>query len=463
MLGQSTLKLQKGIVIDSLFIPENKNGTYSIYLPKSFDLTRKWPILLGFSSKENARDLTKLFSNTAEELGYIVVVANFPEKFSNIKDRSSYISLFLNHIFSLFPIHERRVYALGIDDDAVLSSLLPAAYNTFNGVVAINNSYYYFFDEFVKLRKDFLYAGVIDYKNYRYRDFERIKKYLNRKLITADIYLYDEEISIPPEDVLTKVVTSFTLQDMLKGKIEMDTLWVKNQFDKDQMAIDSLVKEKSLVTAYEELRSMRKKYHLFFDISNLKEQQKKIRKTSEYRKERRLQVKYKNQELFLREQLRLSLEEDALLVQYKNLGWWQYKVDGFTKMMKTQEKYASTMAIRMSDFIKELVIGYKLENRVKGKIKEKEIEERKIFLNMLSTIVDPQDYESYKNVISLCAIDQDTATSLFYLEKMLKNGYSDLDGLYTIEGTLNLKISKEYNTLVKKYLGTSKYFSFIDP
>lgn len=61
-------------------------------------------------------------------------------------------------------------------------------------------------------------------------------------------------------------------------------------------------------------------------------------------------------------------------------------------------------------------------------------------------------------MISLSAQDQDNETALFYLEQMLKNGYKDLNALYTIEGTLALKMSEKYNKLIKKYLGNSKYF-----
>ena len=41
---------------------------------------------------------------------------------------------------------------------------------------------------------------------------------------------------------------------------------------------------------------------------------------------------------------------------------------------------------------------------------------------------------------------------------MLKNGYKEVDSLYEIEGTLGLKITKDYNWLIKKYLGESRYF-----
>lgn len=451
--SQSSLKLKKGTVVDSLHVPGNLESLYSIYLPKSFNLNKKWPVLFGFNSKGNSKELVKLFSSAAEELGYIIAVADYPEKLKSIKDRVSHISLFTNYVSSLFPIDRRRMYVFGVDDDAFVSSLIPIAFNEFSGVIAINNSYHY--TDFIKLRKDFSYQGVINNKNFRYQNFIKIKKDLNQKAIDANLYVYKGDEELPPQSILTSIVISFTLQDMLKGKIETDSIWVKKQFMKEQVAAYELLEEKSFYKAYNELSRIRKRYHWFFDTSKLKVQQKKIRKTGEYKKEKRSKSKYDNQEIFLRELLRLSLEEDVALKQYENLGWWRYKIDELNKMEATQKKYASNMAIRVNRFLNQLVSDYKKSNVLVESEKE-------IFLNILSTIMNPEDYESYINIISLCAIDQDLQTSLFYLEKMLQNGYIDFDNLYTIQGTLNLKISKEYNVLIKKYLGKSKYYSFIN-
>ncbi|WP_299213739.1 hypothetical protein [uncultured Aquimarina sp.] len=452
MYGQSALKLKKGKVIDSLSVPSSEGSYYSIYLPKSFDLNKSWPILFGFDSNNNANNITTLFSKAAEELGFVVVVTNFSKK-SSINDKSKYVAFFMEHIFSLFPIQKRRVYVLGIGNDGPLNSLLPLVYKEFNGVIAVGNSYYY--NESVKVRRDFSYIGMVGNKNFRYQDFFNTKKYLRRKAITSDVYTYQGNEELPSEDLMVKALTSFTLQDMLKGKIQTDSIWVKNIFKKDFDEVALLKTQGKYVEAYDELTRMRSKYRLFFDVDQLKEEQKVIRKVDSYKKEKRLRSKYHTKEKLLRQTFILSLEEDIELNQYDNLGWWQYRMSELDKLTKNKEKYASTMVLRIKDFLKNVLIDYK-----KDTVKEEKEIDRKIFVNILSTIVDKNDFESYRKIISLSAIDQDNTTALFYLEKMLQNGYKELEPLYNIEGTLALRISKEYNNVIKKYLGTSKYFMF---
>ncbi|UJH92593.1 hypothetical protein LZ575_09005 [Antarcticibacterium sp. 1MA-6-2] len=81
-----------------------------------------------------------------------------------------------------------------------------------------------------------------------------------------------------------------------------------------------------------------------------------------------------------------------------------------------------------------------------------------IFTAILQTIFDKQNPQGYMNIISLSARDGDYYTALLYLEDLLKTGYDDLEALYNIPGTLDLKLSPEYNKIIQEYLDESKYY-----
>jgi hypothetical protein len=84
-------------------------------------------------------------------------------------------------------------------------------------------------------------------------------------------------------------------------------------------------------------------------------------------------------------------------------------------------------------------------------------EEGLVFLFMLKTIINPQDFDAYENVISLSAKNEDYTTSLFYLEELLKVGFVDKNALYQIENTGLLRIAPEFNALILKYLNDARY------
>lgn len=76
---------------------------------------------------------------------------------------------------------------------------------------------------------------------------------------------------------------------------------------------------------------------------------------------------------------------------------------------------------------------------------------------MLKTLISPKEYHNYLNIISNSAKNEDYGTALFYVEELLKNGFSDKNKLYALKDTALLIISLEFNDLVSKYLKDARY------
>ena len=79
------------------------------------------------------------------------------------------------------------------------------------------------------------------------------------------------------------------------------------------------------------------------------------------------------------------------------------------------------------------------------------------FLWMLKTITEPDNFDYYLKIISDSAKYEDFGTSLFYLEELLKKGYKDKEVLYNLEHTALLRITPEFNELIKEYLQDARY------
>lgn len=448
--GQNELILKKGAVMDSLSVPFIK-GNFSVYLPKKFDKNKSWPLLLGFDSFGRTRGITRIYQTAAEEYGYIVVVADFLND-KKPKEKIEYMLTFIDFIHSIFSIQKRRVYVTAFGDDSKLVSLLSALYfDEITGMIAIGDSYSY--NSSIRIKKNFSYLGLVNTTNYRYKDFLKNKTFLKSKAVPADIFVYNNKSKLPDQRLIKKTLSTFTLQAMGKGRVSKDSIWIQHLFKKELAEVDSYVDKGEFLLADEELKRIRIKYGVFFSTSYLKEQQKEIKKRKEYKSEKRLKSKYAHKETLMREKYLFALEEDVEVEDFKNLGWWKYQMSLVDTLIQNKEKYAHNMGLRTKGYLKSLVDNYK------GELNKDNIYlEKRMFLNILSTIIDKQDFESYKIIIALSAQDQDYETALFYLEKMLQNEYKDIDGLYTIEGTMALRFSKKYNELIKKHLGTSKYF-----
>ena len=149
------------------------------------------------------------------------------------------------------------------------------------------------------------------------------------------------------------------------------------------------------------------------------------------------------------------MAEDVQKAYFDNLGWWNYQMDEIdavidsTARNRESRKAAKRLKSYVQKRVEEQYIVYSQNN---GSL------EQLLFINILRTLVDPNNQEAFINIISLSAKEGDNNASLFYLEELLRSGYTNYDRLYTIEGTTALRISEDWNEIVKAYLGKSKYF-----
>src|SRR5690606_2180798 len=253
-------------------------------------------------------------------------------------------------------------------------------------------------------------------------------------------------------DVITNALGSFTLRAMAKAIRPGNDTMVEKLY-KDELETAEQLKRKIMhCRAYELLEKMETKYSLFNKQKDLRDRQKEIRRSRPFRTQRR---EYSNAELKELESLEMYLfffTEDVNSANFENLGWWGQQIKELQEMQIGKNRAESDMAFRLEGILQELA------NNTFKDLKENKAEiDPLIFTAILQTIFERDNPAGYKNIISLSAQDGDYYTALLYLEDLLKTGYDDMEALYNIPGTLDLKLSPEYSELIKKYLGESKF------
>jgi hypothetical protein len=128
-------------------------------------------------------------------------------------------------------------------------------------------------------------------------------------------------------------------------------------------------------------------------------------------------------------------------------------MEDLKKYEKSQNVAERQMGKRLYGYVNALVED--TENMLK---KEKVVDEDALlFVFMLKTITDPKGYDSYLEIISLSSKIEDYGTALFYMEELLKNGFTDKETIYNLKHTALLRITPEFNELVTKYLDDARY------
>ena len=128
-------------------------------------------------------------------------------------------------------------------------------------------------------------------------------------------------------------------------------------------------------------------------------------------------------------------------------------MDELTKYEKSTSIFERQMGKRLKGYLNALIAD-NIDAVKAGPVVD---EEALTFLWMINTISDPNNPVPYLKVIANSSRVEDYGTALFYVEELLKSGYTNKTALYALEHTAILRLTPEFNELVAKYLKEARY------
>lgn len=445
------IKLVKGRVMDSIVINDTITENFSLYLPKDFQSNTTWPLLLLTDLKQNASQQLRQLAPVAESKGYILVAPNNLSSKVAIADNILKVKNTLETVVNTLRVNRNAVYVVGFKEGGRFASLVPVLIKDFKGVLGIHTSLANV--EVLNNKSNYHYVGLTSRENYNYTTIIQEEKLLNGYGIPNNFIFYDgEDGELKMEDV-GRALSYFELLAMAKGYKERDTTMAKSYYKKDEMVFRSEMSQQNYLMADRILQEMQSLYRPFMDVDSLKRLQRDLRKINTYRSQKRQNESLRFTEYLKREDFAYYLEEDVLTYNYNNLGWWLFKMNELDKQIKGQDKLERQMALRLKGYVNALA-----DDQIDIiTFSEAPDEEALVLTYMIKTIIEPENPQNFLNVVAVSAKNEDYGTAIYYLEELLKTGYKDKKAIYNVEHTALLKIMPEFNALLEKYLGESRY------
>jgi len=445
------LTLKKGIIIDSLSVRDSISETFSLYLPSSFEVSRAWPVLFVFDMKGRGKQALSMFKEAAEQQGYILAASNDLRDSAQISKNIIVANRMFNAVTSLLPIHKNRIYTGGFSAGGRFSTLIPTFIKGVQGVLAcgapVANT------EVLSSKNPFHFIGVVGNGDYNYTEMLAVEKALNKLKFPNQLLVFDGDHKWPATEYLAKSLEIFTMAAMAKGHIPKDTVLVEEMYRNDLARISRLYTANKPLMVDNLLGEMLEVYRPFKSTDSIKDSQKTLKKSKLFRTQYRGQNALFFKEGLIKDDYVYYLEEDVLTYNYNNLGWWKYQMEELEKFHKSPDMLQQQMGMRLKGYVNALVAD-NLDYTNAGDPVDMEALN---FLRMLKTVIDPTAYENYLNIISYSAKIDDYGTALFYVEELLKKGYTNRAKLYSIENTALLRITPEFNEIVEKYLKDARY------
>ncbi len=447
------LTLKKGIVIDSLpvSVSDTISETFSLYLPKKFEVSETWPILFVFDMKGHAKQAMNFVSAAAEEQGYILAASNNVSDTLPITDNIVIANRMLNAVTGFLPIRNDRVYVGGFSGGGRFSTLIPAFIKGIEGVLICGSTIAN--TELLTSKNPFHLIGIVGNADYNYPEMLAMEDLLNRMKFPNQLLMFEGGHHWPDTEKIGNALEIFTLAAMAKGRIPKDEAFIDAKYDESLTQANIWFTANKPLMANNLLDEMLEIHRPFRDIDPIKASQKTLKRSKIFKTRNRDQTAILFKESLIKDDYVYYLEEDILTYNYNNLGWWKYQMEEIEKFLKNPDDLQQQLGKRLNGYVNALVA----DNIDIVKSGEPVDGEALNFLWMLKTVIDPKDYGSYLNIISYNAKVDDTGTALFYLEELLKNGYTDRAELYDLENTALLRITPQFNAIVAKYLKESRY------
>ncbi|KAG1654435.1 hypothetical protein GQR58_025060 [Nymphon striatum] len=402
------ITLKKGTIIDKIPVKDSITENFALYLPSSFDITKKWPIIFVFDMEGRGKQVISMFREAAEAQGYILAASNNVRDTITLSKNILISNRMFNTVYSILPIQKDRSYTAGFDGGARMASLIPTFIKEIEGVISCGSPVAN--EEVLSSKNQFHFIGIVGNVDFNYTSMLNSQLLLNKLKFPNQLIVFEGGEEWPKSNYLNKAMEIFTLAAMAKG-IE----------PKNQYFVDKILKR------YERLNHLERNNVVKMPLFSKKD--------------------------FIKNDYTYFLEEDVVSYNYNNLGWWSYQMDELAKYEKSASIFERQMGKRLVGYVNALIAdnldGIKATTPVD--------EEALTFLWMINTITDAKNPRPYLKVISNSARVEDFDTSLFYLEELLKRGYTNKKELYSLENTAILRLSPEFNELVAKYLKEARY------
>jgi len=440
--AQSSLPI--GSVEHKIVLDELEDQSYALYLPREYDESKSYPTVFIFDNKARGASVVQRYTIASELTNSIIIGVNYTLN-DTLTIANKQVEKLISTTVNKYAINRDKIILSGINEGALLASSIAQLSSDIYGVLAINDIY--LDRKTLKKREELKFTifssdeGANFYKLSNYSKDFTLKKYI------TGYHVYNQN-DWPESGYLAAGLVELLLDDTT---IEEQ---VKHSYESDLAFGKYLYTQQQYLYAYDFVNNLKNTYKKRVDLTSQKELLKKIRANAIYRSQRSQYNAFKYEESLLIEDFQYYLFEDTKNSYFDNLGWWGSQMDDLDSKIDISNQFvqAGKSAKRVKAYVQELV-----EHQYIILQTQEPSLEQLLFINVLRTLVDPVNYDAFIQTISLSAKERDYKAAYFYLEELLRAGYTDYEGVYSIPNTITIRIGKEYNKIINAYLGKSKY------
>jgi len=218
-------ELPKGEVLAQVACTFDANQTYALYVPRSFDPAKKFPVLFCFDPGARGRVPVERFRAAAEKFGWIVAGSNNSRN-GPWDANAAAIKAMVGDVTRHLPIDAKRIYVAGLSGGARVACQI-ALGGLAQGVIACSAG----FPASETPRKvGFAFFGTAGVTDFNHRELRRVDRELEDRKAVHRVVIFDGGHEWLPPTLALDALEWLELHAMRTGLRPANRPWIEEQF-----------------------------------------------------------------------------------------------------------------------------------------------------------------------------------------------------------------------------------------
>ena len=434
-------QLEKGVVLDSIWIDKKPGESFALYLPTQYDVEKASPAIFIFEPMARGSVGIQPFISASEQYGYILICSN-DSKNGPYEANYAVANNLFSKAFSMLHIDQKRIYTSGFSGGGRLAASIAIYSENIQGVVSCGAGFN-LKSRGLPTTQKFSYVSIMGDEDMNYYELQFTESYLKKTQIPFELFTYGINHRWPSQDQILLAFDWMQLQAYKKQLILKNNEDVERIYNKFYELTIEMENGNSLIIAADSYRRILKNFERYYNLDSIQEKYKALNESKAYKNESKKNVDLMKTEGLLTDEFLLHFNRDLKRKNY-SLSWWENRINKIKKKQDSNDQQEVKMYNRLLNKIFALAIETARYDSTLETIQQK------MLCYDICILVYPSYalpyYQQMHNSIAL----GDKNKSLDYLEKLLATGYEKKELKFDTIILENIQNSDRFKELIKE-------------
>ena len=333
---------EKGKIFPKVTCMKDHSYSYALYLPKSYDNTRRWPVILAFDPHGNGSLPVEKYKDLAENYGYILMGSNDSRNGQDMNTSTQIMDAMLGETKGRYSIDTERICAIGFSGGARIAIIFGFYMGGPSCVIGCGAGFPQT-THAPDYRPD--YIAMVGNADFNMTELINLDKELDEVKFSHALVLFNGSHDWPPVEVMEKGFIYHKFCDMRKNHIKKDDAMISSYIQAQEQVIE---KDKQ---AGDELSLHGHLVNLIRFTDQLSTTDAYNRQLSEVEKSPAYVLQKKQFQAVLDKEIK---EHEELNTNFfpKDTDWWKKKIAGYEKRItKGRDSADVRMCRRLKSYL----------------------------------------------------------------------------------------------------------------